>query len=346
MKCSLPHKFLLSLLMKLMKRVKILIIIILFVRGLHFGDVLAQDVAFSQFYGNPLYLNPALAGSRVCPRINLNYRLQWPGISPYKTFSGSYDLMVSDLHGGIGLLVQSSDAGNGALNFFNAGLMYSYKLQVTKDLTLDAALQAGLLQDQLNTNKLVFSDQIDLYTGLINSPSGDQPQQTSNANIDFTSGFLIAYRESVYFGGSFSHITRPDIGFYDTYRMPVRLTLHGGALIDINDGFAGKDQEIISVSPNILYLQQNKFHQLNLGAYLNMLPLVVGGWYRFNFENPDAVIVLLGLQKDRFKFGYSFDFTVSKLSMNTGGSHEISFTWFLPCPQKSFKYKAIKCPQF
>ena len=34
----------------------------------------AQDPIFSQFYANPLYLNPAMAGSAVCPRLNLNYK--------------------------------------------------------------------------------------------------------------------------------------------------------------------------------------------------------------------------------------------------------------------------------
>ena len=52
----------------------------------------AQDPAFSQFYANPLYLNPAFAGSNECPRANLNYRDQWPGIGrTYITTSASFD---------------------------------------------------------------------------------------------------------------------------------------------------------------------------------------------------------------------------------------------------------------
>ena len=32
------------------------------------SDVMAQDPQFSQFYANPLYLNPAFAGTARCPR--------------------------------------------------------------------------------------------------------------------------------------------------------------------------------------------------------------------------------------------------------------------------------------
>jgi hypothetical protein len=29
----------------------------------------AQDVVYSQFYANPVYLNPALAGGKLCNRL-------------------------------------------------------------------------------------------------------------------------------------------------------------------------------------------------------------------------------------------------------------------------------------
>ena len=41
----------------------------------------SQDPQFSQFYANPLYLNPALAGGALAPRLTANYRNQWPALS-------------------------------------------------------------------------------------------------------------------------------------------------------------------------------------------------------------------------------------------------------------------------
>ena len=38
----------------------------------------AQDPIFTQFYSNPVYLNPAFSGTNKCPRFVMNYRNQWP----------------------------------------------------------------------------------------------------------------------------------------------------------------------------------------------------------------------------------------------------------------------------
>ena len=58
------------------------IILLLFVVSFaSLKDAKAQDPAFSQFLVNPLYLNPAMAGSDICPRISLNHRNQWPALA-------------------------------------------------------------------------------------------------------------------------------------------------------------------------------------------------------------------------------------------------------------------------
>ncbi|HRX13148.1 MAG TPA: type IX secretion system membrane protein PorP/SprF, partial [Draconibacterium sp.] len=46
-----------------------------------YGAAFSQDVSFSQFFANPLHLNPAFSGSVGIPRIALQYRNQWHGFN-------------------------------------------------------------------------------------------------------------------------------------------------------------------------------------------------------------------------------------------------------------------------
>jgi type IX secretion system PorP/SprF family membrane protein len=316
---------------------------------LSFIRAFGQDIAFSQFYANPLYLNPALAGSKVCPRMTLNYRNQWPGISnAFVSYSAAADMQVDAIHGGLGVIAHADVAGNGMLSTFSGSAIYSFRLQASRDITLNFALKAGYLQYRLNWDKFIFEDQIDPATGEI-KPSGEiPPPRLSIGNMDFSAGFLAGYKERAYIGAAVDHLTTPDYAFYtaNNNQLDMRITVHAGALFDLEDGFYGNDMENLSVSPNVVYMQQGKFRQLNTGMYLNMYPFVGGLWFRHAFQNPDALIVLLGIQQPKFKVGYSYDFTLSALGMRSGGAHEVSFAWQFECRKKEFKYKAIKCPRF
>jgi len=303
----------------------------------------AQDVGYSQYFANPVYLNPALAGSKICPRVTLNYRNQWPAISKgYISYSAAWDQHFDVISGGVAIL--ANDDAMAGLNMLSGSVVYSYRLRMAHDLTLNAALQAGYFQYRLDWDKLIFEDQI-----ISGEPTKEtRPDNLSVGDVDFAAGLLLGYNERVYLGGAVHHITMPDVSFYseNNNKLDMKITIHAGALYDQKEGFKGGDIEDLSFSPNIVYIQQGNFHQLNTGMYVNFYPFVSGLWFRHNFENPDALILLLGFQQPQFKIGYSFDFTLSKLSLKSGGAHEVSFAWQLPCPKKEFKYKAIKCPSF
>ena len=76
----------------------------------------AQDAHFSQYYANPIYLNPAFAGLDRCPTVHTNYRNQYLELGVYQTYSASYDQYVDKLNSGVALMALRDDAGNGALN--------------------------------------------------------------------------------------------------------------------------------------------------------------------------------------------------------------------------------------
>ena len=76
-----------------------------------------------------------------------------------------------------------------------------------------------------------------------------------------------------------------------------------------------------------LYQSQADFQQFNYGLYAKKGPVVGGLWARHSLKNIDSFILMIGLIQDSFKFGYSYDITLSDLkNSNTLGAHELSFT--------------------
>ena len=104
----------------------------------------AQDPEFTQFYANPIYLNPAFAGTNMCPRVNLNWRNQWPGISgTFITSSASFDQHSESLHGGLGLLVTNDQAANSLKTTRISGI-YSYQLKISRKFSIRLGMEATL----------------------------------------------------------------------------------------------------------------------------------------------------------------------------------------------------------
>ena len=76
----------------------------------------SQDPQFTQFYANPIYLNPAFAGSNVCPRFSMNYRNEWPSLTGnYVTTSVSYDQYFKNISGGFGVIAMHDQQGQGTI---------------------------------------------------------------------------------------------------------------------------------------------------------------------------------------------------------------------------------------
>src|SRR6188768_1521033 len=110
-------------------------------------DLKAQDPEFTQFYANPLYLNPAFAGSARCPRVALNYRNQWPSLQgTFVTYSASYDQQVDALSGGLGFLAVSDKAGEGTITTNNISAIYAFHLPINREWSVRFGVQGTYVQ--------------------------------------------------------------------------------------------------------------------------------------------------------------------------------------------------------
>lgn len=299
-------------------------------------DLLAQDPGFTQFYANPLYLNPAFAGTAKCPRICLNYRNEWPGLNnAYITYSASYDQHIDNLSGGIGILATSDRAGDGTLITTRVSGMYSYQLNINREFSMKFGLEGTYHQKSLDWSKLTFGDMIDRRRGFVWN-TNEIPVSNRKQAVDVSAG-LLGYSKRYFFGFAAHHITQPEEGFISSnVKLPIKFTGHAGAMIPLEKG------NETYISPNILYQRQQDFQQLNLGLYFVKDKIVGGLWYR----NQDAFIVLIGFQTKNFKAGYSYDVTVSKLANVSAGSHEVSMQLQFECRPKKRKFRTVSCPSF
>ena len=322
-------------------------------------NVKAQDPAFSQFYANPLYLNPAFAGSDICPRASLNFRDQWPGIGKtYVTYSASYDQYVDKLDGGIGIGVSKDKAGAGNLNTTHINLTYSYHLKVSKKFALNAGFEAAYRQLGIDWTQLTFGDMIDPVQGFIYNTNEPITSYDNNKGFtDFSSG-IIGYgaandKIDYFFGFAAHHLTQPDQGFIGESRLPTKITANLGASFPLNPygtyrtNSGNRPKNAAIFSPNILFQKQQDFMQINYGMYVIKGPIVGGLWARQSAENFDSFILLIGLEQNEWKIGYSYDVTISDLNnSNTQGAHEFSFAYRLPCRYSNKSYETINCPTF
>ncbi len=301
----------------------------------------AQDPEFSQFYANQLYLNPAFAGTVRCPRVSMIHRNQWPGISgTYVTSAVSYDQQVESLSGGLGFMFTTDNAAN-TLKTSRFSAIYSYQVKINRKFSMRFGGEATFFQKSLDWNKLQFGDMVDPRRGFVYQTS-DLPRGGNVSGVDFSAGVL-GFSEIFFFGISAHHLTQPNESVVvGSSPLPMKITGHAGAVIPMAGGASKYTTNDVSISPNIMFRQQGTFTQLNMGLYVKKGPLTAGAWYR----NKDAFIVLLGIQTVSFKFGYSYDLTISKLTTATGGAHELTMGIIFKCKQKKRTFRTVSCPSF
>ena len=297
------------------------------------GSVYAQDPVFSQFNSAPLLLNPAFAGTTYAPRISLIYRNQWSVFEGgYQTYAASYEQTIDRLNSGFGITVMADNAANiYKTNQFKA--VYGYRLKMNDDWFVKFGVEAGLIQTNLDWDKLIFGDQLDVLDGYDeDNPILSEelrPENLNRASFDVGAGLLL-YNRFFYAGLAVKHLNTPDESLLEINQnlnvgLPMRITFHLGAEITIEKG--NKRNPGSFISPSLIIMRQGDFGQVNGGAYIGFGKFFGGAWYRHAWGNADAAIAMVGYRQDVFRIAYSYDITVSQLAAEaggTGGTHEIS----------------------
>jgi len=294
----------------------------------------SQDPAFTQAYANPLYLNPAFAGTGTSQRIGLDFRDQWPLLGLFTTYNVSYDRNVFDSLTGIGVLANQDVVEPTKLITNNVSLIFSRQIHI-KSFTLSAGIQLTYHQKTVYWSNLTFGNFIDPMYGFVYGPSDEWPTRDTIAVLDFSLG-LLGYGENYFVGFSVDHITQPDESFITgASPLPIKDTFNAGWMINTNG---------VIISPTILYIKQQDLTSLSLECYATEKYFTEGVGYRWG----SALIFTAGFQNKFFRIGYSYDYIVSALNNNTtGGCHEASLAVSLPYHlAKLNKQRGINCPFF
>lgn len=317
----------------------------------------AQDIHFSQYFANPLYLNPALTGSFFGTfRATALYRNQAFTISnnPYVTFSGSFDMapfrkkMRYDVLG-LGLLVYNDRAGDGLLTTTSAQLSAAYAktLDAFKKYSIGIGIQGGIINKRIDFSRLTFESQWNGDDGFDNSLSnGENPVGNSILMPELTIGIVwkayFSKNVNAYAGGSLGHVMQPKQSFLNDAdsRLSRRYIIHAAT-----DFRIGKHA---ALTPALMLKAQNTAQQLNVGAAFSydindITSIYFGTWYRLK----DALIPMVAFEIAGFRAGLSYDANISQLrpASRGHGAVELSLVYIHKKSAPSYFAPSNFCPR-
>jgi type IX secretion system PorP/SprF family membrane protein len=295
----------------------------------------AQDPHFSQYFASPLTLNPAMTGYfKGDYRIAANFRQQWWSVGdPFTTSTISYDTKLlqqkvseNDIFA-VGVMALYDQSLSGGFKNINASASFAYHKMVDEagEDNIGVGFQATYATRAIDFGKLNFASQ---FTGSgfdTNLPTNETFVTNRRSYLDVNAGILYTHKtdnNEFYFGGSFYHLTRPNISFLknEKFNLPVRYTAHAGSRFNIGEN--GNELFIGG-----LFMEQAGATEKSLGiAYSynvnNEVKVYGGSWYRFG----DAILPYFGFSYNDFQLGCSYDIINSNLKnySRKNGSFEVS----------------------
>lgn len=320
----------------------------------------SQDAQYSQFYANPLYLNPAFTGTSPNTRIAFNHRILWPNLpEAFYSSSVSIDYNAASINSGFGMLISQDSEGSASLQNTTASILYSYQANFDNKIVFRPALKFGYTFRDIDRSKLVLGDQVDFdIDGAPTQDPGVNSIRLKN-HWDIGAGALI-YTKKYWLGIGVDHLTQPNRSILEGQDpLAIRYSIHVGGRFPLQK-LLSTGSVSPTIAPSALYKRQGNFQQLDIGASVHLHPVVFGLYYRglpfvpneFGGKtNQDAIIIAMGLEYSNFEFGYSFDMNLSRLDpVASGGAHEFSLQYNFAIPHNPYKtpkrnYR-LDCPAF
>ncbi len=324
---------------------KLLKIILIFsiLSGLHIS-LHAQDVYFSQFFLNPVYMNPAYAGTMKVPRAGVQYRNQWPAMNnAYTTYFASFDTYLPKIKSGIGVLLFKDDQGNGIYSETCMKFIYSKEIRLSREWTMCGSLSAGAQINSLDFNRLVFSDGLDANFGHHLPTAEVAPDNAHQLFPDFGTGILL-FNDQYFFGLSADHLSEPDQSFYSGYseKLSRKYTMH----LEVNLPWfkPGHWRKYYTFTPNVIIQSQGNEQNITLGVYANRKGYSLGVWNRQTTQKSTDLIFMVGFIAKQLRTAITYDVNLRGVGLNSHGAIEVSISYLLKYPGKKSIFPFYEIP--
>jgi type IX secretion system PorP/SprF family membrane protein len=317
-----------------MKSMKLLFLGI--ISTISISQVIGQQMPqYSQYLRNQFMINPGAAGIYNFTDITVSGRMQWVGFenAPMTTYASftrligkervaynpsmrtslgpvkNPDVKTGKFKQAIGGQVLADQYG--AFQTFHLSGTYSIHMPLTKKVNLSFGAKVGYTNKSFDRNKAVsLNHATDLFY---------QEFTNSNLSRDLVSlgSGLYLYSDKFFLGIAADNLSR-DLITIGSGLLNFDTKIHANTTV----GYKFKLNDNLMLTPSLLVQYMNPSP---LSTIVSMqLEYKERFWGGVSYRNNDAVIGMVGLNiSNRFKFGYSYDFPVSRFNAVSSGGHEL-----------------------
>ena len=304
----------------------------------------AQDPYFSQFFLNPIYMNPAYTGTMKVPRVGVQYRDQWPAMNKaYTTYFASFDTYVPKFSSGIGFLMYQDVQGNGIYTQSSFKAVYSKEIRISKTWLMYGSISAGAQMNSLDFNRLVFADGMDVVSGLTIPTSETLPENSQRIFPDFGTGILL-FNGRYFFGLAADHLSEPNQSLYSGYNYALSRKYTAHFEVNLPLFRSGHWRKICTINPNVIIQSQGDEQNITIGAYANRKGILLGLWTRKTTNQSVDVITMAGFIGKQFKAAITYDTNLQGVGLKSHGAVEISISFLLKEPGKKSIFPFYEIP--
>lgn len=242
-------------------------------------------------------------------------------------------LSFDELKFSLGFDINSFRIAESGLTMNDFQLTYVYKIQVQNDLFLLPSVTMGFSQSKLETQNLIFGDQLNAVSGFFSTETLDPLSDLQGAisYFDFTASLLL-HNNQYMVGMSFQHLNRPNKSFNNELSnpLPIHYEILGGYEFNLNpfENNLLPGYSYLFAFASLGLLQNQKFlytaQEAQLGAFsvgINQKTILNNG---FSFNN---IGFSLGMSVENFDFGLFYQLPSKTKKLSTPSIFELQVTF-------------------